>query len=241
MEGRPLRILVVDDEKDLVWALQYSLSDEGYEVFGAYDGVQALALARRHRPDLVVLDITMRGMDGLETCRSLRRDPALGAVPILFLTVRSDVKDRVTALNQGGDDYIVKPFDLRELKARIGALLRRSRGRAGNGLGLQDQGSLVIGPLTLDLHRRQVRVGEKISLLTPVEFDLLHYLMVHYGEVFSTEQLLQGVWNFAPGAGGHSVVRWHIKNLRRKIEPDPAHPVYIRTVARHGYMLLCEE
>lgn len=120
------RILVVDDEQDLLWALQHSLSDEGYEVLTAQNGKEGLCAARRHRPDLVILDIVMPELNGLRVCRELRRDPSLASVPIIFLTVRSTVEDRIAGLDEGGDDYIVKPFDTGELKARIRALLRRS-------------------------------------------------------------------------------------------------------------------
>ena len=232
------RILLVDDEQDLVWAVRNSLSDEGYEVLTACDGVEALAVARRHRLDLIILDIVMPRLDGLQVCHRLRRDPTLAAVPILFLTVRSGIEDRVTGLDKGGDDYLVKPFDLRELKARIRALLRR--GQSVPGGGPQPEGLdflLVAGHLTLDLHTRQVRVGEKAEQLTPTEFDLLHHLMVHLGEVFSSQQLLRQVWGYPPETADPGLVRWHIKNLRAKIERDPARPVHIRTIPRHGYIL----
>jgi len=232
------RILLVDDEQDLVWAVRHSLSDDGHEVLTAYDGMEALAVARRHRPDLVILDIVMPRLDGLQVCRKMRRDPTLAAVPILFLTVRSAIEDRIKGLDEGGDDYLVKPFDLEELKARVKALLRRSRSAPEGGSGPEGQGSLlVVGPLTLDLHTRQVRVGEKTVQLTPTEFDLLHHLMTHPGEVYSSRQLLRQVWGYPPKTADPGLVRWHVKNLRAKIEPDPAHPVYIRTVPRHGYML----
>ena len=226
------RILVVDDEQDLVWAVRHSLSDEGYEVLTAYDGMEALTVARRHHPDLVILDIAMPRLDGLQVCRRLRRDPTLATVPILFLTVRRGIEDRIKGLDEGGDDYLAKPFDLEELKARVRALLRRSRpvpeGTSGP--------LLVAGPLVLDLHTRQVHLGEKAVQLTPTEFDLLYHLMTHPGEIFSSRQLLRQVWGYPPKSADPGLVRWHVRNLRAKIEPDPAHPVYIRTVPRHGYM-----
>jgi DNA-binding response OmpR family regulator len=231
------RILLVDDEQDLVWAVQHSLGDEGYEVLTAYDGLEALAIARRHRPDLVILDIVMPRLDGLQVCQRLRRDPTLAAVPILFLTVHSAIEDRIKGLDEGGDDYLVKPFDLRELRARVRALLRRGRSAPEGGPGPEGRGSLVVGPLTLDLHTCQVGVGEKTVQLTPTEFNLLHHLMIHPGEAFSSPRLLQQVWGYPPETADPGLVRWHIKNLRAKIEPDPTHPVYIRTVPRHGYML----
>jgi len=208
-------------------------------VFTAYDGVEALAALRRHRPDLVILDIIMPLLDGLQVCDRLRRDPALAAVPILFLTERTAIEDRIKGLDKGGDDYLVKPFDLGELKARIRALLRRGRTTPQVGPEPQVWGSLlVVGPLTLDLHARRLRVGEKTFQLTPTEFNLLHHLMSHPGEVFSSQHLLQQVWGYPAEMADPGLVRWHIKNLRAKIEPDPAHPVYIRTMAGHGYILL---
>jgi DNA-binding response OmpR family regulator len=231
------QILLVDDEQDLVWALRHSLSDEGHEVLTAYDGVEALAIARRHRPDLAILDIVMPRLDGLQVCRRLRRDPTLAAMPILFLTQRSAIEDRIKGLDEGGDDYLVKPFNLEELKARVRALLRRVRSVLEGGSGLGDRDSLlVVGLLTLDLHTCQVRVGEKTVQLTPTEFDLLHHLMAHPGEVFSSQHLLQQVWGYPPRTGDPGTVRWHIKNLRAKIEPDPVHPAYICTMPHHGYM-----
>jgi DNA-binding response OmpR family regulator len=231
------RILVADDEQDLVWAVRHSLSDEGYEVFTAYDGMEAMAIARRHRPDLIILDIAMPRLDGLQVCRKLRRDPTLAAVPILFLTVRNAIEDRIKGLDEGGDDYLTKPFDLEELKARIRALLRRRRFAPEGRPEAKGPGPLlVVGSFALSLHTRQVHVGEKVIQLTPTEFDLLHHLMAHPGEIFSSQQLLRQVWGYPPKSADPGLVRWHVRNLRTKIEPDPAHPVYIRTVPRHGYM-----
>ncbi|MFQ5813798.1 MAG: response regulator transcription factor [Anaerolineae bacterium] len=232
------RVLLVDDERDLIWAVQHSLSDEGYEVLTAYDGTEALTVARRHRPDLIILDIVMPRLDGLQVCHRLRRDPKLATVPILFLTVRSAIEDRIKGLDRGGDDYLVKPFDMGELRARIRALLRRRRPALNGASQSENRNSLlVVGPLTLDLHTCQVNVNGQTVQLTPTEFDLLRYLMVHPGEIFSSQRLLQQVWGYCPETADPSLVRWHIKNLREKIEPDPAQPVYIRTVPRHGYML----
>jgi DNA-binding response OmpR family regulator len=231
-------ILVVDDEQDLVWAVRHTLRDEGYEVLTAYDGLEALTLAGRHPLDLVILDIAMPRLDGLQVCRKLRQDPTLANVPILFLTDRSAIEDRVAGLDEGCDDYLGKPFDFRELKARIRALLRRSRAFAGEDQEAGPTDSLLrAGQLDLDLHTHQVHVEEKTAQLTPAEFDLLHYLMLHTGEIFSSRKLLQHVWNYPPEAAEPGLVRWHIKNLRDKIEPDPAHPLYIRTVPHYGYII----
>jgi two-component system response regulator RpaA len=232
-----IRILVVDDEQDLVWAMQHSLEDVGYEVLTAYDGAEALAVAQCHRPDLVVLDIVMPQLDGLQVCHRLRRDVNLAAVPILFLTVRSTVEDRIEGLNEGADDYLVKPFDLSELKARIRALLRRSRRALEENRGTEKCGPLMVGSLTLDLYSRQVCVGKKTAQLTPAEFDILYFFMRHPNKVFSSQQLLQQVWNYPPESADPGLVRWHLKNVRAKIEPDPGQPMYIRTLPRRGYML----
>jgi DNA-binding response OmpR family regulator len=231
-------ILVVDDEPDLVWAVEYSLRDEGYEVCTACDGVQALDTAHNRRPDLIILDIVMPRLDGLQVCQTLRRDPALAAVPILFLTVRNTVEDLTTGLGEGGDDYLVKPFDLRELKARVKALLRRTRPEVEDRLGTAAQETLlVLEPITLDLRLRQVHVNGRCAQLSPAELNLLRYLMTHAGQIFSSQELLQRVWNYTPGTADPGLVRQHIKNLRAKIEPDLVAPRYIRTIPHHGYIL----
>jgi DNA-binding response OmpR family regulator len=232
-----IRILVVDDEQDLVWAIRHSLKDEGYEVLTAYDGVEAFTVAQSYRPDLVILDIVMPRLDGFQVCHKLRRDSTLAAVPILFLTVRNAVEDRIEGLNEGADDYLVKPFELSELKARVRALLRRSRRAPEENRGTEKCGPLIVGLLTLEPYSRQVRVGGKTAQLTPAEFDILCFFVHHPGEVFSSQQLLRQVWNYPPQSADPGLVRWHMKNLRAKIEPDPAHPIHIHTVPRQGYIL----
>lgn len=238
MNKKLCRILLVDDEKDLVWAVARSLRDEGYEVLTACDGLHALATAARHRFDLIILDIVMPGMDGFWICRQLRRRYVSGAVGILFLTGRSDITDRVRGLDEGGDDYLVKPFDMAELKARVRALLRRSRYEPGEKEGSGPRNSLLeAGALTLSVETREADTGKTTAKLTPKEFDLLHHLMLHYGEVLSSEELLRQVWGYPAESNCTGLVRWHIKSLREKIEPDPAHPIYIRNVPHHGYIL----
>jgi two-component system, OmpR family, response regulator RpaA len=229
------RILVVDDEPDLVWAVKYALLDEGYEVLTAGDGVQALAIARRERPDLFVLDIAMPGLDGIEVCREARHDLRLASVPILFLSSHDAVRDRVRGLDEGGDDYLCKPFDLTELKARVRALLRRNAG-AEDGPSA-DAHVLRVGELSLDTRDRSVQVDGSPVNLTPAEFGLLGFLMAHPGEVFSSRQLMERVWGYPSDTGDTALVRWHMKNLRSKIEPEPTDPAYIRTVAHQGYIL----
>jgi DNA-binding response OmpR family regulator len=231
-------ILVVDDERDLVWSLQHSLGAEGYNVLTAYDGLEALSIAWRQPPDLIVLDVVMPGMDGLTVCQRLRQDPILSRVPILFLTMRCTVEARVEGLDRGADDYLTKPFNLTELKARVRTLLRRDQQVPKEGPRPDIQGTVLrVGRLALDLHTRQAHVDGKVEQLTPIEFDLLRYLMTHRKMALSCRQLLQEVWNYSPGAANPSLVRWHIKNLREKIEPEPAHPTLVRTLPHHGYML----
>lgn len=238
MKGKPYRILVVDDEKDLVWVVASSLRNEGYEVLTVFDGLSALATAARHRFDLIILDIVMPGIDGFCVCRQLRRGYVSAAVPILFLTGRSDVADRVRALDEGGDDCLVKPFDMEELKARIRALLRRSRSEPKETEDSEHR-KLVLeaGALALFLETREVSAGNTTAKLTPKEFDLLHYLMLHFGKILSSKELLQQIWNYPAESKCTSLVRWHIKSLREKIEPDPGRPIYIRTVSHQGYIL----
>jgi len=151
--------------------------------------------------------------------------------PILFLTARSKIEDKIEGFEAGADDYLTKPFDLRELELRVRALLRRSMPSEA------PKTLLEIGPLSLDPRTFKLGVDGKVLLLTPVEFELLYYLMKHAGEVISTERLLQEVWEYPPGTGDPNLVRAHIKNLRSKIEPSPSNPTYIRTISRHGYII----
>jgi DNA-binding response OmpR family regulator len=174
-------------------------------------------------------------MDGIEVCHTLRRDQRLAAVPILFLSRRSAIADRINALNGGADDYLVKPFDFGELKARISALLRRA-GRA-RVAARAEVVQLTYRDLSLDLRSHTVTVRGRTVLLTPAEFDLLRYLLAHQGEVFSSEQLLQHLWQDEGAMRDQGLVRWHVMKLRAKIEHDPAKPTYLRTVPRHGYMV----
>jgi DNA-binding response OmpR family regulator len=231
-------ILLVDDEPDLVWAVQRSLSFAGYEVLSAKDGYEALSIARRHFPDLIILDINMPRMDGLEVCRTLREDPQLESTPVIFLTNRNETSDRINGLEEGGDDYLGKPFDLHELKARVQAILRRAKKNyKGNQTLTKTQDIIMIGEIKLDPHSRQVYLDDKFIQLTATEYDLFYYLITHPGKVFNSQQLLQQVWNYPPDSGETSLVRWHMKNLRTKLEKNPANPSYLRTIPRQGYML----
>ncbi len=243
-------LLVVDDEADLTWAVQRSLSIEGYDVETASDGIEALAAISRRRPDLIILDIILPRLDGLQVCHRLRENPDLANVPVILLTARSAIEDRVTGLDRGADDYMVKPFDLRELSARVRALLRRTRAHdrsgprnpseeaipAPEGAGPTER-VVTIGTLRLDFHTRQVSLKGRIAQLTPAEFDLFRFLLKNRRQIFSSEQLLHQVWGYVSNTADTGLVRWHIKNLRTKIEPDPRHPVLLRTVPRQGYLL----
>lgn len=223
-------ILVVDDDEEVAGTVERSLSRKGHQVIAVYSGAQALESAQRQRPDLVVLDIIMPQMDGIEVCRRLRADPVTATVPILFLTAKGRIEDKIEGFEAGCDDYLAKPFDLTELELRVKALLRRS-------LPPPLEVPLRVGFLSLDPRTFRVSVEDKTILLTPVEYELLHYLMIHAGEAVSSERLLQEVWEYPPGTGDPNLVRAHIRNLRFKIEPAPNNPIYIQTIPRHGYIL----
>lgn len=238
---KPPRILLIDDDVELVRSLRLVLTQDGYEVLTAHNGLEGLQTAHQSQPDLIVLDVNMPWMDGLEVCRRLRLDGdhSLRFVPILFLTSLDSVDDHVTGLDAGADDYLAKPFQSKELKARVRALLRRSE--IARPQPAADSQELTVGPLTLHLQACWVRreAGETVQL-TPAEFELLYHLMTHPKRPFSSQDLLEEVWAYAPGTADPSLVRWHIKNLRLKIEPDASQPSLIRTVSRLGYMLVPE-
>ena len=229
------RVLVVDDEPDLLWALRHTLTGDGYELDTASDAAAALTLVEEGRPDLILLDVVMPGVDGFELCRRLRRDPRFASVPIIFLTALLDTADRIKGLDEGADDYVSKPFDLGELKARIHAVLRRAGERRPNESAASS--TLPLEQLRLDLKAKSLDVrGEPVSV-TPAEFTLMAFLIAHPGEVFDARQLLDQVWGYPPGAGTADLVRWHIKNIRKKIELAPQNPAIVRTVRPYGYML----
>ncbi len=223
------RILVVDDEESIRSLIRRRLEAEGYEVRTAEDGEKALRMALEWLPNLAILDVIMPRMDGLDLCRRMREEAQLANLPVVFLTSRESVDDRIRGFEAGADDYLPKPFDLRELSLRIRALLRRVRTR------LPDVEVLRVGDLALNTKTFMLQAGDKEVLLTPVEFQLMHHLMQHSGEVFSSERLLQDVWGYPTGTGSSDLVRAHVRNLRNKIEPEPAEPVYLQTVSRHGY------
>ena len=220
------RILLVDDERPIVESLRYALEKEGYEVVEAFDGSEALDLARAKSPDLVLLDIMLPGMSGFEVCRVLRKE---SAVPILMLTARSDEPDRVVGLDLGADDYITKPFSIREVLARVRAALRRSQA------GVAATEVLQSGDLVMDLARHEVKVAEQRVQLPPRQFDLLRAFLSSPGRVLTREMLLRGVWGYDFG-GEDRTVDVHVRWLRRKLL-DAGSRVAIETVRGVGYKL----
>lgn len=222
-------ILVVDDEPQIVRLARDYLERSGYRVLPVYDGGAALAAARQEKPDLIVLDLNLPGMDGLDVCRALRRSVGVsGAAPIIMLTARAEEADRLIGLEVGADDYIVKPFSPRELVARVRAVLRRTQGD------LQTAGIVYAGDLEIDLNGHRVLRGGEAIKLTRIEFHLLATLAQHPGQTLSRSQLIERVHGSAD-AGFDRSIDAHIKNLRRKIEDDPTNPRYIVTVYGLGY------
>jgi len=230
-------ILVVEDEPILRDTIVYNLRADGYDVLTAGDGATALDTAQRHRPDLVLLDLMLPVMDGLEVCRQLRRRSETNTVPILMLTARAEETDKVVGLELGADDYVTKPFSWRELRARVRALLRRTEPRpeAANQPGQQEEARVLMAEtLRVDLDRREVTIGERQIELPARLFDLLVYLLRHRGTVLTRDRLLEHVWGY-DFAGDTRTVDVHIRWLREKIEDDPANPALVQTVRGVGY------
>lgn len=228
------RILIVEDERQLVRTLKAYLEQAGFEVLVAYDGKTGYFMARQEKPDLIILDLMLPEMDGLDVCRALRRDPdpVVADVPIIMLTARVEETDRVLGLELGADDYVTKPFSPRELVARVRALLRRLQ-PVGSGRA-QHAAVLRAGELTLDPVRREARLGDRVLDLTPTEYEILYLLMRHPGRPFSRSEILDRVQGVA-FEGYERSVDVHIKNLRRKLGDDPRDPKFIQTVYGVGY------
>jgi two-component system OmpR family response regulator len=225
------RILVVEDDPNLLNALAYNLKREGYSVITAADGEQALEAARRENPGLVVLDLMLPKMSGLEVCRILRHEMN---VPILILTAKTEETDKIIGLELGADDYMTKPFSVRELLARVRAILRRSE--MTGVMPAESDLILKIDDIEIDPARhRAMRRGEPLGL-TPKEFDLLAFLAKNKGFVFRREQLLEKVWGY-DYAGDTRTIDVHVRWLRRKIEPDPQRPRHLITIRGIGYKL----
>jgi len=224
------KILIADDEKDIVELIAYNLEREGYAAIKAFDGQKAWKMINADKPDLVILDLMMPEISGMEVCRMIRRQAATAALPIIMLTAKSDSVDKILGLEVGADDYITKPFHVRELIARIRAVLRRSERLSDDDL----PESLDYAGLHVDLKSYQVTVDGKPVGLSPREFRLLQFLISHPGRVYSREQLLDRVWGDEAFVEPRTV-DVHISRLRGAIEPDKENPQYILTVRGIGY------
>ena len=225
------KILIVEDDVNLLSTLRYNLRGEGYDVTTATDGAEAIEKARSIKPELIVLDVMLTKLSGFEVCRILRKDTT---VPILMLTAKTEEVDKIVGLEIGADDYMTKPFSMRELMARIRAMLRRAD--MSKPQPASDQKLLKSGGLEIDVSRHQVFYRSVPLDLTPKEYDLLVFLTRNKGLVFSREQLLDKVWGY-DYAGDTRTVDVHVRWLRQKIETDPAHPRNLLTVRGAGYKL----
>jgi DNA-binding response OmpR family regulator len=237
------KILVVDDEAVLVETIAYNLEQAGYAVVTAADGASALEAAQRERPDLIILDLMLPEMDGLEVCRQLRREDNTATTPIMMLTAKGEEIDKVVGLEVGADDYVTKPFGRRELLARVRALLRRTDYAIPNEERVVKDNSvevprpnreLAAGPLRIDLAGRRVYCRGQVLELQPKQFELLTYLVRNRGTVLTRDQLLHNVWGY-DYAGDTRTVDVHVRWLREKLEEDPANPRLIQTVRGVGY------
>ncbi len=220
------RVLVVDDDVKTVELVKLYLNRDGYRVFTAYDGTEALRLAREGHPDLIVLDLMLPGIDGLEICRTLRGE---SDVPIIMLTAKTTDQDKLIGLDLGADDYVTKPFSPRELAARVRVVLRRLPGERG-------PDEIKRGELTVNFLRHEASLAGRSLNLTTVEFKLLGVLAKEPGRVFSRVQLIDEALGY-DFEGFDRTIDVHILNLRRKLEPDPSHPKYLKTVYGAGYKL----
>lgn len=225
-------ILVIDDDDLVSRTLQRALKMYDYQVMTANSGIEGIQLARRHRPDLFILDIMMPGVDGYQVCRQIRGDPLLKELPVLFLTAKAKDEDKIEGFRAGADDYLVKPFNMQELELRVKAILRRVNPENAEPESIAE---VRVGNVVLDCRSFRVTTPHNAALLTNVQFDLLYHLMSNADQVFNSQQLLQDVWDYPRDTGSPELVRAHIKNLREKLEPAPSDPIYICTVQGHGY------
>jgi two-component system alkaline phosphatase synthesis response regulator PhoP len=223
------KILIVDDEKPIVTLLKYNLEKSGFTTEEAYDGVEAVQKAEQNDYDLIVLDLMLPEMDGIEVCKHLRNNKI--DVPILMLTAKDEEFDKVLGLELGADDYLTKPFSPKEVIARIKAILRRTAKSTNHGFH-----SLSIGDLVIYPERYEAELDGNVITFTRKEFELLHYLAKNKGKVISRDQLLSGVWDY-DFVGDTRIVDVHISHLREKIEPDTKKPVYIKTIRGLGYKM----
>ncbi len=227
------RILVVDDDPEIVRLVRGYLTQAGYQVLTAANGAAAVAALRREKPDLIILDLMLPDRDGWDITRFVRGDRQLQATPIIMLTARIEDTDKIVGLEMGADDYVTKPFNPRELVARVRSQLRRIQLDTA---GEVDDGLLVSGGLRLDIGRREVQLDGRSIDLTPTEFDLLRLLLENPGYVFTRDELIEKGLGYSYAGLGRTLDS-HIKNMRRKIEPDPKNPTFIQTVYGVGYRL----
>ncbi len=223
------RILIIEDELLIIQIYEKVLHESGYQTAAVQDGIDALTYVCDWKPDLIILDLMIPGLNGLEICRALRHMPGLQAIPILMVTANVHSADRVKGLEAGADDYLTKPFNIDELAARVRALLRRALYHT---LAASTEPAVI----KIDDHTLQARIGEQLIALTRIEHQLLSYLVRNEGTTCSSERLLRDVWGYAIDCAEPGLVRWHMINLRSKIEPDPQHPRYIHTIRSRGYI-----
>ena len=224
------KILIVEDEANIRQLVRYNLEKEGFQVMEAADGLQGLRTAQREKPDLVLLDLMLPGMDGLEVCRTLKGAPATSALPIIMLTARAEEVDKIIGLELGADDYMTKPFSPRELTARIKAVLRRSQKETAL------PGELQVGRLRFNFSRYEVSMGGVKLELTPKEYELIKMLATNLGKVFTREQLLEKVWGYEY-FGDTRTVDVHVRHLRAKMAAEPVTADMLETVRGFGYRL----
>ena len=224
------KVLIVEDEANIRQLVKYNLEKESFQVLEAEDGLLGLRLAKAEKPDLVLLDLMLPQMDGLEVCRSLKGNPATAALPIIMLTAKSEEIDKVIGLELGADDYMTKPFSPRELVARVKAVLRRSQKEASL------PGELVIGRLRFNFSRYEVHMGNTKLELTPKEYELLKMLATNLGKVFTREQLLEKVWGYEY-FGDTRTVDVHVRHLRAKMAADPITADALETIRGFGYRM----
>ncbi|WAA11659.1 response regulator transcription factor [Fervidibacillus halotolerans] len=226
-------ILVVDDEESIVTLLEYNLKQSGFDVLKAYDGQEALNVAERENPDLIILDLMLPKLDGIEVCKEIRKQQI--QTPILMLTAKDDEFDKVLGLELGADDYMTKPFSPREVVARVKAILRRTQNFQDSSIPNQrDDEKIQLGELTILPEQYEVYLNEQPIEFTPKEFELLVYLVKNKGRVLTRDQLLNAVWNY-DFVGDTRIVDVHISHLREKIEEDTRKPKYIKTIRGLGY------
>src|SRR5579884_3127667 len=237
-EKKPsLQVLVVDDEENIQELIRLGLRYEGFQVESASNGPDAISAAQRLSPDLIILDLMLPGMDGLEVCRRLRANPTTQDVPILMLTAKDEVHDRVTGLDTGADDYLTKPFDFEELVARVKAILRRQQRVQRAEQGGESPGQILqFADLQLNMATREVTRGGRLIELTATEYNLLHLFMSHPRQVLDRQTILKRVWGY-DFLGETNIIEVYVRYLREKIEDSPSTPRLIQTVRGVGYVL----